>query len=71
MNTITIRQLRGILFGLDNQDMTVKELRELLFYVESQDDAMGPMDIQLAVRHETELVNSATFKKMIAKREAA
>ncbi len=52
MNTITIRQLRGILFELDNQELTIKELRDLLFGIEQQDANMGPLDIRLAVRIE-------------------
>lgn len=68
MNTTTIRQLRGILFELDNQEMTIKELRELLFAVEAQDAEMTPMDVKLAVRREEEIVNSPTFARLMAKR---
>lgn len=70
MNTTTIRQLRGILFGIDNQDLTIKELRELLFYVEEQDTPVGPLDIQMAVRREEEIVNSATYLRLVEKRGA-
>jgi hypothetical protein len=37
VQTISARQLREILFYLDNQDMTVRELRKQLFSVELQD----------------------------------
>ena len=37
VQTISARQLREILFYLDNQEMTVKELRNKLFDVEQQD----------------------------------
>lgn len=35
--SITIEQLRRLLFNLDNQEMTVKELRSRLFDVSKQD----------------------------------
>lgn len=34
---ITVRQLREMLFHLDNQDMTVEELRKALFDINNQD----------------------------------
>lgn len=36
-NTITARQMREMLFNLDNQQMTVEELRKRLFEVQEQD----------------------------------
>ena len=35
---MTYRQLRQILFYVDNQKLNVKELRETLFDIENQDD---------------------------------
>lgn len=35
--TITVKQLRRILFHIDNQDMTIRTLREKLYQVEDQD----------------------------------
>ena len=34
---ITVRELRRILFHIDNQDMTIRALREKLYQVEDQD----------------------------------
>jgi len=34
---MTTRELREVLFHLNDQNMTVKELREMLFNVENQD----------------------------------
>ena len=34
---MTIRELRALLFNVENQDLTVKELRALLFQVDEQD----------------------------------
>ena len=39
---MTTRELRTILFHLDDQNMTVKELREMLFNVEDQDAELEP-----------------------------
>ena len=35
-NAITVKELRTLLFNLENQEMTVKELRAMLFSVEDQ-----------------------------------
>ena len=35
---MTYRQLRQILFYVDNQNLNVKELRETLYDIENQDD---------------------------------
>jgi hydroxypyruvate isomerase len=37
LETITARQLRSILFNVENQDMTVSELRAMLYNVTEQD----------------------------------
>ncbi len=42
METMTVRQLRHVLFYIDNQDMTVRELRALLFEVEDQEEILVP-----------------------------
>lgn len=35
--TITVKQLREMLFHIDNQEMTIKELRRRLYSVDNQD----------------------------------
>ncbi len=35
-NAITVKELRSLLFNLENQEMTVKELRAMLFSVDDQ-----------------------------------
>ncbi len=40
-----IRELRALLFNLDNQDMTIKELRSILFQVENQDKELTNSDM--------------------------
>lgn len=42
---MTVRELRELLFHVDNQEMTVKELRNILFKVENQDDEMRAKSI--------------------------
>jgi len=42
METMTVRQLRQVLFYVHNQDMTVRELRALLFQVEDQEAHLVP-----------------------------
>ena len=44
--TTTIRQLRAILFEIDNQDMTVRELRAILFEIDNQDKNINPTDLK-------------------------
>lgn len=39
---MTTRELREVLFHLDNQDMTVSELRAMLFLVNDQDKELAP-----------------------------
>lgn len=39
-STMTIRQLRKILFELPNQKMTIEQLRKKLYDVEEQDKAV-------------------------------
>jgi hypothetical protein len=40
--TMTTRELREVLFCLEDQQMTVKELRQMLFEVEDQDAELQP-----------------------------
>jgi hypothetical protein len=42
---MTVRELRELLFHVDNQEMTVRELRELLFHVDNQDDDLRAKSI--------------------------
>lgn len=42
---MTPRELRQLLFQIDNQNMTVKELREKLFRFENQDKELTSDDI--------------------------
>jgi len=44
-NSMTPRELRQLLFQIDNQNMTVKELREKLFRFENQDKELTSDDI--------------------------
>ena len=46
IETITPRQLRKILFHIDNEDMTVKELRKRLFDIDNQD---APVNVDFAL----------------------
>jgi hypothetical protein len=39
-STMTVRQLRAILFELTDQQMTIEELRKKLYDVEEQDKAV-------------------------------
>jgi len=39
---ITVKELRHILFDIDDQTMTIKELRQHLFDVENQDTELTP-----------------------------
>ena len=59
LETITARQLREILFHVDDQDLTVKELRKLLFDAPEQDKPVS--------------IGFSMFVKMLAdkQREAA
>jgi ribosomal protein L12E/L44/L45/RPP1/RPP2 len=42
---MTVRELRELLFHVDNQEMTVRELRELLYHMNNQDDEMRAKSI--------------------------
>ena len=42
---MTIRELRAILFEIDNQDMTVRELRAILFEIDNQNKNIDPTDL--------------------------
>jgi len=45
-DTITPRELRRILYQLDDQSMTVEQLRKALFDVDNQDEPLS-IDIQM------------------------
>lgn len=45
-DTITARDIRAILFMVEDQGLTVKELRDILFRVEDQDKEL-PIDFAL------------------------
>ena len=40
--TITVRELREMLFHIDNQDMTVRQLRKALYDIDDQDAELTP-----------------------------
>ena len=42
---MTVRELREMLFNVENQELTVKELRAILFEVEEQDEELKVSDI--------------------------
>ena len=42
---MTTRELREVLFFVENQKFTVKELRAILFEVEDQNKELKPYDI--------------------------
>ena len=37
---MTTRELRKMLFNVENQELTVKELRDILFAIEDQDNEL-------------------------------
>ena len=37
---MTVRELRNILFSIENQELTVKELRGILFEIDEQDEEL-------------------------------
>jgi hypothetical protein len=55
IDTITPRQLRKILFHIDNEDMTVKELRARLFEIPNiiQDE---PVSVDFSMSYELGLI---------------
>lgn len=44
---MTVRDLRRLLFEIENQDLSVRDVRALLFEVEDQDT---PMDVRAIAR---------------------
>lgn len=40
---MTIRDLRALLFSIENQEMTIKELRQVLFEIQEQDTPISKM----------------------------
>ena len=60
IDTITPRQLRKILFHIDNEDMTVKELRARLFVKPTDCDGVvsqdTPVDVGFSMSYELGLI---------------
>ena len=50
---MTTRELREMLFNVENQELTVKELRAILFEVENQDDELEVCEIIKLTRNQT------------------
>ncbi len=49
---MTTRELREMLFNVENQELTVKELRAILFNVENQDDELEVCEIIKLTRNQ-------------------
>lgn len=47
---MTTRELRNLLFNVENQNLTVKELRALLFETEEQDKELTETEIARITR---------------------
>lgn len=47
---MTTRELRKMLFSVDNQELTVKELRAILFNVDEQDKELTDVDMMHLTR---------------------
>lgn len=54
---MTTRELRQMLFTVDNQEITVKELRAILFNVDEQDEELTENDLMRLTRKEEEMKN--------------
>lgn len=42
---MTVRELRNILYNVENQELTVKELRAMLFEIEEQDEEFTEVEM--------------------------
>ena len=49
---MTVRELREMLFNVENQELTVKELRAILFEVEEQDEKLETIDMIKLTRNQ-------------------
>lgn len=49
---MTVRELRTMLFNIENQELTVKELRAILFEIKDQDEELKASDIIKLTRKE-------------------
>lgn len=58
---MTVRELREMLFNVENQEMTVRELRELLFNVDDQDEELTESQLMKLTKTE-ETVEEAPKK---------
>lgn len=47
---MTVRELRQMLFNVDNQELTVKELRDILFDVKEQDNELTDTQLTILTR---------------------
>lgn len=51
---MTVRELRAMLFNVENQDLTVRELRNILFQQMDQDRELTDVDmVRMTVKEET------------------
>lgn len=48
---MTVRELREILFDVENQELTVRELRAILFDVEEQDEKLNGSKLSKLTRN--------------------
>ena len=48
---MTVRELREILFDVENQELTVRELRAILFDVEEQDEKLNGYELSKLTRN--------------------
>lgn len=51
---MTTRELRNLLFHVENQDMTIKELRLRLFDEEKQDEELSPQSFKIITNTHTQ-----------------
>lgn len=46
IDVMTVRELRSILFEVENQDLTIKELRAILFNIDAQDEKISTSELK-------------------------
>jgi hypothetical protein len=44
---MTVRELRELLFNVNNQNLTIAELRSILFRIENQDKELNEDDLNI------------------------
>ena len=47
---MTVKELRAILFNVENQEMTIKELRSILFEIEEQEKEIDGLELSIITR---------------------